>query len=201
MIEINLLPEELRIKTKTKNVEHETVTAQVAFSQEQLFIYAIPVLLGLLICAHVYFAIISISKNNQLVALNSKWIQLAPQKKASDEFNNDYSATSQDASLTQLLKSKRILWSQKLNKLSLNLPAGVWFNEITLSAKDIVIQGSVISLAKEEVNSINKLLENLKADGEFSKDCASFELSNVQKKNIGGYDSADFMLIGTLKIR
>jgi len=203
MIEINLLPEESRVKTKTKtkDLEHETVAKSAVFSPQQLFIYAIPILLGVLICTHVYFLVISMVKNGQLVALNRKWMELEPQKKLLDEFNNQYSATSADASLAQLLTSKRILWAQKLNQLSLNLPSGVWFNEITIKVKDIVIQGSVISLAKEEVSLINKLLENLKADSEFSKDFTSFELSNVQKKNIGGYDIADFTLIGTLKAK
>jgi len=201
MIEINLLPAELRVKTKSKSVEYATVTKPGTFNQEQLFIYAIPVLLGLFVCANIYFAIISISKNFQLVALNRQWVQLEPQRKALDEFNNEYSVTSQDTGLVQLLTNKRILWAQKLNKLSLNLPSGVWFNEITMSVKDVVIQGSVISLQKEEVNLINKLLENLKADSEFSKDFDSFELSHVQKKNVGGYDIADFILTGTLKTK
>ena len=201
MIEINLLPEEFRVKTKTKNVEHETVSKPATFSQERVFLYAIPVLLAVLICAHIYFALIYIFKNNQLITLNHKWVELAPQKKALDEFNNNYFATSADASLARLLSSKRILWAQKLNKLSLNLPSGVWFDGITISVKNIVIQGSVISLAKEEVNLINKLLENLKADSEFSGDFNSFELSNVQKKIIGGYDIADFILTGALKVK
>jgi len=201
MIQINLLPEELRVRNKTKSSEHETVAKPGVFSHEQLFIYALPVLCGALICAHIYFAVIFILKNNQLVALNRQWVKLEPQKKAFDEFNIDYSSTTQDASLVKLLISKRILWAQKLNKLSLNLPSGVWFNEITISPKDIVIQGSVISLAKEEVNLINKLLENLKIDSEFSRDFNFFELSNLQKKNVGGYDIADFILTGVLKVK
>lgn len=201
MIEINLLSEELRVKTKTKDLERTAVTELVAFNRQQLFIYAIPVLLGVFVCAHIYFAVISIFKNGQLIALNREWVKLEPQKKPLDEFNNEYSSVSQDTSLVQLLNSKRIIWAQKLNKLSLNLPPGVWFNEITLSAKDIVIQGSVVSLRKEEVNLINKLLENLKADTEFYKDFSSFELSNVRKKNVGRYDIADFILTGVLKTR
>lgn len=201
MIQINLLPEELRVKTKVKSAERQTVAHSMVFSQEQLFIYAIPVLLGLFICAHLYFAVVSISKNNELIALNRKWVELEPQKKVLDEFNNNYSASSADATLVGALNSKRILWAQKLNKLSLNLPSGVWFNEIMITAKDIVIQGSVISLAKEEVNLINKLLENLKVDNEFSRDFVSFELSNVQKKDLGGYDIADFILTGALKVK
>lgn len=201
MIEINLLPEELRIKTKAKAVEQITVNKPMVFSQDQLFVYAIPVLLGLLICANVYFLFVATLKNGELVALNSKWMDAAPQKKVLDEYNDVYSTVSQDASLAALLNSKRTLWAQKLNELSLNLPSGVWFNEVIISAKEIIIRGSVISLAKEEVNLINKFLENLKADNEFSKDFISFELSNVQKKSVGGYDIADFILTGALKAR
>lgn len=201
MIKINLLPQELRVKTKIKDQEYKAILKQPVFNQNQLFVYAIPVLLGLLVCLHVYFAAVSIFKNGQLLALNRKWVELAPQKKALDAFNNDYSAISADSSLVELLNNKRILWAQKLNKLSLNLPSGVWFEGITVSAKEIVIQGSVISLTKKEINLINKLLENLKIDNEFSRDFISFELSNVLKKNVGGYDVADFILTGKIKIR
>jgi len=201
MIEINLLPEDLRVKTKTKHPGHETGAKYTGFNQEQLFLYALPAILAVLICLHFYFVVIAISKNSQLAALNHKWVQLAPEKKALDEFNNEYSVSSTDVSAVELLKSKRILWAQKLNKLSLNLPSGVWFNEITINPKEIVIRGGVISLEKEEVSLINKLLDNLKATTEFSKDFVTFELSSVQKKNVGGYDVADFVLSGALKAK
>ena len=201
MIEINLLPEELRVKTRSKNAEHVSVARDAKFSQDDLFVYAIPALLVLFACVHVYFAFTAFSKNSRLSSMNRQWISLEPQKKEVDEFNKEFSVVSQDASLTQQLTGQRILWAQKLNKLSLNLPSGVWFNEITVNDKNITIQGSVISLKKEEVTLINKLLDNLKADKDFSKDFVSLELNNVQKKSIGGYDIADFVLTGVLKPR
>ncbi|MDP2044210.1 MAG: hypothetical protein Q8K15_03465 [Candidatus Omnitrophota bacterium] len=201
MIEINLLSEELRVKTRAKGVEHMGLAKIASFSREQLFIYAIPVLLGILVSVHILFAVSTIFKNAQLGSLNRRLLALAPQKKELDEFNKEYSVVSQDASFIRLLTEKRILWAKKLNKLSLNLPPGIWFNDISVNAKDIIIQGSVISLQKEEVNLINKLLDNLKADSEFYGDFSSFELTSVQKKNIGGYDIADFVLTGALKLK
>ncbi len=201
MIEINLLPQELRVKTKEKAPEQFMVTIMTGFSRDKLFIYAIPVLLGLFVLAHLYFAVIGIAKGGQLVSLKRKWMALEPQKKIVDEFNQQYSVVSQDASLTQLLISQRILWAQKLNKLSLNLPAGVWFNDITLSKQNLTIQGSVTSLQKEELSLINKLLDNLKSDQEFFKDFSNFELSNAQKRAVGSYDIADFVLLGVLKAK
>ena len=201
MIEINLLSEELRVKTRAKGGEHMGLAKIASFSREQLFIYAIPALLGLFVFVHILFAAITIFKNAQLGFLNRRLLALAPQKKELDEFNKEYSVVSQDAGFVRLLTEKRILWAKKLNKLSLNLPPGIWFNDISVNVKEIIIQGSAISLQKEEVSLINKLLENLKADSGFYGDFTSFELTSVQKKNIGGYDIADFILTGALKLK
>lgn len=200
MIEINLLPEELRVKFKAKSPEQVNPKGIAGgASPDQLFIYAILALLGAFILAHLYFAVMIISKNGKLVALNQKWVKMEPQKKTFDEFNKEFSASSENIGITRSLISQRILWAQKLNRLSLDLPAGVWFNEITINSKNITIKGSVISLEKEEVGLINKLLDNLKTDADFAKDFSGFELSNVQKRSIGGYDVADFVFTGVLK--
>ncbi|MFA5093246.1 MAG: PilN domain-containing protein [Candidatus Omnitrophota bacterium] len=202
MIEINLLPEELRVKTKQKAPEHvAVVTNTTGFTQEKAFIYALPAILVLFVLLHFYFGIVSMVKGGQLATLNRKWLDLGPQKKVLDEFSQQYSSSSADASITQLLINQRVLWGQKLNKLSLNLPPGVWFNDIALTKQTIIIQGSVISLQKDELTLINKLLDNLKADKDFYNDFISFELSNVQKKTIGSYDVSDFVLTGVLKAK
>lgn len=201
MIEINLLPEELKVKTREKASEQVTIKSGSFFNQDQLFVYAIPVILVLFVLTHFYFGVVSISKNGQLASLNRKWIELGPQKKALDEFSSEYSTAAQSAGLVQLLIKQRILWAQKLNSLSLNLPAGAWFNDISLVKQNITIQGSVVSLKMEELNLINKLLDSLKADNEFSKDFSGLELSNVQKRTVGSYDVADFVLQGVLKLK
>ncbi|MDO8489663.1 MAG: PilN domain-containing protein [Candidatus Omnitrophota bacterium] len=201
MIEINLLPEELRVKTKEKVVEQVTMESGSTFKQDQLFVYAIPVLFVLFVLVHLYFGVVSISQNVRLASLNRKWIDFGPQKKVLDEFNLKYSAASQDAGLTQLLIKQRVLWAQKLNDLSLNLPVGVWFNDISFTKQNITIQGSVISLKMDELNLINKLLDGLKTDSEFSKDFTNLELSNVQRRTVGSYDITDFVLQGTLRPR
>ena len=111
MIEINLLPEDLKVKVKAKNLKQtQTILkSPKENSQDQLFIFAIPVLLGLFICAHLYFALVTILKNGKLVTLNRRWIELEPQKKAFDEFNKEFSSVTQDASITRSLTSQRVL--------------------------------------------------------------------------------------------
>ncbi len=201
MIEINLLPEELKAKTKEKIPEQVVIKTDSAFGADQLFIFALPVVIGVFFCAHLYFVFCGIAKNSQLVSLNKQWLNLLPQKKVSDEFNREHSLTSQDAGLTQGLVNARVLWAEKLNKLSLNLPSGIWFDDITVNAKSMIIRGEVVSLDNADVTLINKFLDNLRADNEFTKDFASFELNNVQQKTIGSYEVSDFTINGVLKVK
>ncbi len=201
MIEINLLPEELKNKTKVRESDPAMVKNQIAQIQDKAFIYAIPVLLGLFILMHFYFAVLWMAKGKQLNTLGRKWSALAQQKKELDVFNQEFSGASQNISLPVNLSRQRNLWAQKLNTLSLQLPAGIWFSEIILNNNNLTIKGSVVSLQSQEVSLINKLLDNLKTDLEFFQDFSSLELTKVQKRSLGGYDIADFALAGVLKLK
>ncbi len=187
MIEINLLPQELKIK-------HSKVSLEPSY-----FIYLIILAFSILICVHTYLLILGITKHYQFNALNNKWQKLAPERKKTEDFNKEHELLSADANIIQQLTSKRIICSEKLNKLSLNLPSGVWFSDTTFTLKDFTLRGSVISLQKEEIALINKFIDNLKNDTAFFKDFNKLELGSLQRRIIGGYDVVDFVLVGTLK--
>jgi Tfp pilus assembly protein PilN len=189
MIEINLLPEEL--KTKAKKIAKSTQLSQI--------LYFIPLAFGILIIIHIYLFGVFITKNITLGTLNNKWKTLQPQRKILEDFKKGYEGSSQDASIIKQLLAQRIFWSAKLNKLSLNLPKGVWFKEFVTTNKNFILKGSVVSLQKEEMDLINKFIDNLKKDRDFFKDFSNLELTSVQRKVIGGYDVADFILAGALK--
>lgn len=189
MIEINVLPEELKIKAKKIGIEPRQI------------LYFIPLVFLILVIIHIYLAGTLIIRNFRLNALNNKWHNLEPQRKTWEDFQREYVVLSDDAKVIQQLISQRINWSEKLNKLSLQLPYGVWFNEISLTSSDLILRGSVISLQKEEMNLINKFMDNLKNDTGFFKDFNTIELSSIQRKVIGGYDVIDFNLAGKLKSR
>lgn len=187
MIEINLLPEELKAKTKKMGIE------------PNYFLYLIPLVFGVLICVHIYLVALSITRNYQFRLLNNKWQGLEPQRKIWENFKKEHEILSADAKAIQQLTSIRINWAEKLNGLSLNLPSGVWFSELSLDRKDLVLKALVLSLQKEELNLINKFLDNLKNDNVFFKDFINLELTSVQRKTIGGYEVVDFILAGKLE--
>jgi Tfp pilus assembly protein PilN len=191
MIEINLLPHELKVKSKGKNL-----SAALELKYLPSIILSI---LGLLVFIHLSLALVYIARNNQLRILNNRWQVLMPQRKIVEEFNKEYTIFSEDTKAIKDLIDKRVSWSQKLNRLSLDLPVGLWFNNIAVTSANFNLQGSAISMQKEEMGLIRKLIDNLKSDAPFFRDLNSLELSSVQKKTIAGYEVTDFTLIGTLK--
>ncbi|MFA5275361.1 MAG: PilN domain-containing protein [Candidatus Omnitrophota bacterium] len=195
MITINLLPDELKGKPKSEGAGFKFVL------KEAYFVYLLPVLLCTLVCLHILLGLFAVAKGVEITSLSNKWAGLAGQRKELDAFMQMHAAFSEDALILQQLASQRINWAQKLNKLSLNLPAGVWFNELSVNQKDFVLKGSVISLQKEDMGLIHKFLTSLQSDPDFSGDFYNLELSSIQNRSVGGYEVSDFMLTGALKKR
>lgn len=191
MIEINLLPVELKVKVK-KTIDAKLVPAN-------RFLYIIYLLFGLLICAHIYLLIVNISSGLRLSSLVEKWEKLSPDWKRTQEYKKENEALSTDIKISRQLASQRVNYALKLNKISLFLPPGVWIEELVLNQKDLNVRGSTVSLAADEMTSINKFIEGLKNDAEFSRDFSSLELGAMQRKTVGSYDIVDFVLKGTVK--
>lgn len=187
MIEINLLPEEAKASKE-----------KLALDPKYSFYFIIAVF-SILVFFHFYLGIIKAFKDYQYRALANKWRVLEPQRKILEESRKEQTVFSQDANFLQQLTAKRINWPEKLNRLSLNLPSGIWFNEITLTLKDLVVRASVVSLEKEEMGLVSKFIDNLKKDGSFFTDFTNLELGQIQTKTIGGYDVVEFILTGILK--
>ncbi len=192
MIEINLLSEESKVKTKR--------VGKVSI-ESKYFLYLIPLVFAVLILAHICLAAVGIVKSLQFSQLNNKWKKLQPQRELLNNLKKEYDVVASNAKLIQELNSRRLNWSEKLNRLSLNLPSGIWFNEILVSPKDFVLKASVISLQKEEMSLINKFIGSLKNDTRFLSNFDKLELGSVQKKSVGGYDVVDFILTAKLKTR
>ena len=154
MIEINLLPPELRSKAKRAE------TVKPTGKQPVYLFYIIPALLALLVCVHVYVAVTDAVKGRQLASLDNKWRSLEQRRKEVTEFKKEFDAATNNINTIQQLTSQRINYAEKLNKLSLYLPKGVWFVDLVLDQKNMVLKGSVVSLQKEEFNLINGFIDS-----------------------------------------
>jgi Tfp pilus assembly protein PilN len=193
MIQINLLPEELRTAVKAK-------AAFPVFKPEAKYLFYLPaLLLAVFAACHLILAVWQIARNFQYAALERKWKQMEPQRKQLEAFNQEYSLSLQNTREIQQLAGQSAAWAQKLNRLSADLPSGVWFNELGVSQKELTLNCSVVSLQKDEMGAIQRFIDILKGDAAFIKDFAGLELGSVQKKVLGSYDIVDFTLTCPLK--
>jgi Tfp pilus assembly protein PilN len=200
MIKINLLPEELRDKV-IKPVKPAVAVSSATKPGLKELILVIPLVFVLLIIGHIVFVFLGMAQSSQLNALKGRWERMAPERKALENFNSEYALLSDDSREMQRLLNDRVNWAEKLNKLSLVLPSGVWFNVILATNKDFSLGGSVVSLDKQEVSLLKQLIDSLKNDPSFFKDFNTLELGSIQKRTIGKFEVTDFTLIGTLKVK
>ena len=198
MIEINLLPEELRNRVVKPVKEAQPVKSSAKPGAQQL-ILLIPLVFAVLIIAHIIIVLLGVTRSSQLNTLKNKWERMSPERKILEDFNNEHLLYSGDSKEIQKLVNERINWAEKLNKLSLILPSGLWFEAISVSGKAFNLRGKAVSLTKEEVSLLRNFIDNLKSKPNFIKNFNSLELSSIQKETIGGYEVVDFNLVGSLK--
>jgi len=123
---------------------------------------------------------------------------MEPQRAQILALKKELTAESSDARVVQALLMRRVRVAPKLNKLSLNLQPGIWFNSIAFDKKKLIVRASVISLKSDEMDLINAFMGSLKADRDFISDFSNIEIGSVQRKTIGSYDVVDFVLTATL---
>jgi Tfp pilus assembly protein PilN len=186
MIEINLLPEESRGKKEKNSLRLD------------LLPYMIVPAISMLILLHAGIFITFFIKAHQMQELDKKWHSLEPDRKTFATLSSEYNIFSQEALAIKDIVSRRVLWAEKLNKLSLDLPSGVWFNDISLSGVNFKLSGSAVSVQNEEIKLINKFLDSLKNDPQFYAGFNDLELGPMQRKALAGYEVVDFTLSGTL---
>lgn len=192
MIEINLLPDEI----KTRAVRQTKISLDPRY-----FIDMIPFVFAAIILVHVCLAAVVLTGNIQLGMLSGKWAKLNPQRELVGSLNKKFNVLISSNNLIQELGSRRLNWSEKLGSLSLDLPSGVWFNEMLISHKELALKASVVSLQKQEMSLIKKFIDTLKADTVFSKNFNSIELGSLQKRAIGSYGVIDFTLTARSKTK
>jgi len=191
MIELNLLPEDLQVKSRKIGVKSIPPV---------YIIYGLIAVLCFLVLLHIVYGGIGLYQGLRLNNLNSKWAALEPDRASLQDYKSQLEAFSADAKAMQKLIKQRISWAQKLNRLSLDLPKGIWFNELTVNQKELTVKCSAISpLQKEEYALINKFIDGLKADSLFVSDFSDIKLASAQKRTIGSYGVVDFIIIGAIK--
>ena len=189
MIEINLLPEQLR----------QTHQKQAIMMQTQVFLNAIPVILGLLVFVHLLLAGVFLFKSIHYSILNKRWDGISQQRQKVNEWRRQFNLSSQYSEQMGKFLTERITMADKLHMLSKSLPNGIWFNNLSIEENIFSLKGTVVSLEKKEMGLLNQYLDRLKQNNPFFKDFKSLELGRVKMRTLSGFSVMDFVLEGEFK--
>jgi len=195
MIEIDLLPLELR---KKKRIPLEQIL-------KTKLIFAV---LGGVILLHLFLHILVALNSVRFSKLEKSWQGLAKQRQQIARLRNEAAKFGQEMPLIEQLMESRILWSEKLNRISDLIIKGVWLKKLTLEKEEakkvqtkeiiseyLMIRGSAASRTGDEPALIGRFMQNLKDDSAFSADFAEIELGPIKKRRIAQTEVMDFVLI------
>ena len=190
MIEINLVPQELRKKRKSQSVSVDFLN----LSQEMIVSCIIGLLVFLFIL-HIFFQLIIFVRFIQHKRLQTRWEHILPEKARADVVISELRGLQNEVNSIEKLKTERkILWSQKLNDISDSIPRGLWLNKLSSNETVLLIDGSAVSKAKDEMASVGVLVSNLKSKKTFISGLQNLELGSVQRRPLKSIDVVDFVI-------
>jgi len=193
MIEVNLLPENLRKEKKKLNINIPT------FPKQDLFKVCVGIA-GILIFIHVLLTGILVIKKVRLSRWNKTWEKLKPVKEEIDILKNNMNTVENKVrTIEQLTTEIKIIWSEKLNIISNVVPKGVWLRRLFVSEQTLDIEGSAVSKRGDEMMLVGKLANNLKKVDRFYSDVKDIEISSIKRRKIGPVEIVDFIITASLK--
>lgn len=188
MIEINLLPEDLR-KKKTEpsfnlNIEAEKLKFLIGGGA-----------IGLLVFIIIALSLGSFIRGSQIKGLLAKENNFSAKIAQIDAVNKEITVLKSKMTTLDQLTKRKFLWAEKLNQISdLTLP-GIWFTHIYTDTENrLIIEGSVVSKSEEAMAFVGKLMKGLKDDQLFFRDFSNIKLESVQRKNKEERDVVDFKI-------
>lgn len=193
MIEINLLPEKLRKKKRTR----ETPTVQIP---KELIIGLVGGLVCLLIIIHLILLTFTLGAKVKLSVLEKQWNELTPAKQKVDVIKQEISSIeSKMKYMVSLRANKRILWAKMLNEISDNMVRGAWLTRVYFGENTLKIEGSAVSKKGEELINVGKLANNFKEDKALYSELKGLEIASIQRKNIKSTETVDFVITAGIK--
>jgi len=188
MIEINLLPEELRKKKSEPSFN-------LNMEAEKFKFWILGGAVGILILIAILLFAGSYIRKAQIDGLLAREKNFSTKFSQVDSINKEITVLKIKMSVLDQLTKRKFLWTEKLNQLSDLILPGIWFTHVyTDSENRLIIEGSVVSKSEEAMASVGKFMKNLKDDQQFFKDFKNIKLESVQRKNKEERDMVDFKI-------
>jgi len=188
MIEINLLPENIR----KKNLPYLNLDFKML---AEFKVLAGGIAAGALVLLVIILLIGSSVRKRQVLNLIREEESIGPRRVQAETVNKEISLLKVKLAVLDDITRRRFLWAQKLSELSDMVLPGIWFTRIyTDMDKRLIIEGSVISKEEKAMASVGKFMKDVRENSLFFKDFSNIKLEQVQRRSIDERDVVDFRI-------
>jgi hypothetical protein len=195
MIDINLVPEQLRKRRKS-----ELLSGGIFNIPKEVMVGIGGGFIVLLLAVDVLFFLGKVVKFVQYHHAKSQWEAILPDKSNTDAIKKQLQDLQKEVkSMKDIMEGHNAVWSNKLNVISLGLPKGIWLRKITLTDKQLFIEGTTVSKEPTGMVNVGEFVSNLKKDEQFMQNFDSLEVDNIQRRKNETLEVADFTILGKLK--
>jgi hypothetical protein len=220
MIEINLLPEEMR---KRKRAEPKIDMSAIDLGKlplKKIVVFA------LLIAAAAQVLLVAFGLLCGLIAGSYKksYDRIAPQRREAEKLSAGIKKMSKKVSAIDELMVKRFSWAAKLNELSDSITPGIWLTQLDyeeklterpkagqqlsarksesqaqgatekVMARSLLISGASQSMGEEGTALIGRFIKSLKSNASFYSDFSDIELGSIKREHLAGQEVMTFKI-------
>lgn len=202
MIEINLLPQELRKKPPLFS----------GLDFKGIDIKNIPILkiaagigAGLVLLQFAVFLFEGIS-SLQLASITKKYNAILPEKKEADALKTKVADINKRSGAIDELMVKRFSWARKINLLSDCMTPGIWLSELYYDERPVsgparkamsgalVISGYASGAGEQGTVLIGKFIKSLQDNKDFYSDVAGIDLVSTKSDKVDKQDVMSFRI-------
>jgi len=214
MIEINLLPKELRKKKKkAKEVSVSAISLPV-FEAQILPICA--GVIGLFISLNIILSLLTGINNFRAARMGSTWTKLQPQKEIMDQMKKERGELEIKLGLANKVSNPYVQWTQLLSGLNQSVIPGIWLQSFkpvfpaagrkgsTESAKFptmIKLNGYALGASEVATATVARFINSLKSNEDFSIFFDDIEMQDIRSKVMDGKEAMQFDILCKFKTR
>lgn len=224
MIEINLLPEELK---KRKHSSQKIDVTNINLEKIP-FIKIALIAAGIVVIIQIAVFGFGILGSVILGTLEKSYKQILPEKREVEQLKSQISKMSKKVSAIDELMVKRFSWAKKLNDLSDSITPGIWLTQLEYDERLIekakaaanplkgqegrvatekilerylIIYGAASSMGEEGTALIGRFIKNLKENASFYSDFSDIELGSIKREQMSGQEIMTFKITCLFKIK
>lgn len=202
MIELNLLPKELRTKKKRQTVQQ---------GPRMPIFHLAACIMAVLVTVNLLISLLVMNNKGLLKTLNGKWDQMEPQREKTSKVASEIASLQKKVTAVRKIAKPDLAWTKLLSGLNQAVIPNVWLSEFILKFREeggrrgapktvselpetLDITGYALGSSESATALVGKFITSLKRNTDFSEYFDGIELKNMRGSEIADEEVMMFEL-------